>query len=92
MDKILEKTAVLRENLDELAIFKEYKSLKEVIQKDPEIKELKKQIVRAKNENRLEDHKRLLDEYNSHPLIVNFGVIENEVKEYLKEVSDILNN
>lgn len=91
MDKILEKTRDLKRNLDELELFKEYKSVKFAVENNEEIYELKKLIVRAKNENRIEEQKVLLEKYNSHPLIINLNELEEEVKTYLKEISDILN-
>ena len=54
MDKILEKTRDLKRNLNELELFKEYKSVKFAVENNEEINELKKLIVRAKNENRIE--------------------------------------
>lgn len=91
MDKVIEKAKELRKELDSLPLFQEYKRVKDSIESDQEIQELKKQIVRAKSEGRLEDHKRLLNEYNSHPLVNNLNRLEEEVKNYLTEISEILN-
>ena len=91
MDKIIEKTRDLKENLDNLELFKEYKRVKVLVTDSEELNTLKKDIVRAKNEGRLDDHKTLLDKYNNHPLILNQKELEEEVANYLKEVSDILN-
>ena len=91
MDKIIEKTRDLKENLDNLELFKEYKRIKALVTESEELNTLKKDIVRAKNEGRLDDHKNLLDKYNNHPLILNQKELEDEVANYLKEVSDILN-
>ena len=90
MDKVIETAKALKSELDNLPLFQEYKRIKLEIETSSEIKELKKQIVRAKNENRLDDHKRLLEEYNSHPLIVNFESLQEEVRDYLKEITEIL--
>ena len=92
MNKIIELSHKLREELDKLPLFIEYKSTKKEIENNIELKELKKLIVRAKNENRLEDQKELLQKYNSHPLVVNYNNLQNEVRDYLKEISDILNS
>ena len=91
MDKILELSEELKAELDKLPLFQEYKALKKELSESEEIKELKKQIVRAKNENRLDDHKALLAQYESHPLLSNFNIIEQEVKDCLKEITEILN-
>ena len=91
MDRVIELTIELKNELNSLPLFQEYKALKKELNESEEIKELKKQIVRAKNENRLDDHKMLLAQYESHPLVSNFNVIELEVKNYLKEITEILN-
>ena len=91
MDRILELTQELKNELDKLPLFQEYKTLKKELNDSEEIKELKKQIVRAKNENRLDDYKALLTQYENHPLVSNFNMIELEVKNYLKEITEILN-
>ena len=91
MDKILVIAQELKDELDSLPLFQEYKSLKEEMDNSSELKELKKEIVRAKNENRLDDHKKLLSQYDSHPLVVNYHIIEEEVINYLKQISEILN-
>ena len=91
MDKIIELTNELKSKLDKLPLFQEYKSLKKEVEESTELKKLKKDIVRAKNENRLDDHKMLLEKYNTHPLVTNFNIIEEEVKNYLKQISEILN-
>ena len=91
MDKILELTEELKKELDQLPLFIEYKRMKKAYDEDEEIEELKKQIVRAKNENRMDDYKVLLDKFHNHPVYLNFVNAEEEVKEYLQEISKILN-
>lgn len=91
MDKIIELTTNLKKELDQLPLFIDYKKAKSSYDDNEEIKELKKQIVRAKNENRLDDQKALLNELHSHPLYVNYMELESEVRDYLQEVSKILN-
>lgn len=91
MDKIIEKSWELKRNLDETELFKEYKRVKKAVEDCAEIKTLKRDIVRAKNEGRLLDHKALMDKYNNHPLILNLNDLEEEVADYLKEISNLLN-
>lgn len=81
----------LKDELDKLPLFIEYKSLKSQIENNSELKELKKQIALAKLHNDNELHKSLLDRYNNHPLIVNYQAIEIEVYEYLNQISQIVN-
>ena len=91
MDKILELTEELKKELDSLPLFIEYKRVKNAYDNSEEINELKKQIVRAKNENRMDDYKALLDKFHSHPLYDSYTQLEEEVKDYLREISKILN-
>ena len=91
MDKVIELAKTLRQEIDKLPLFQEYSSLSRSVEENEELKELKTQIVRAKNENRLDEHKLLIEKYNSHPLIVNLNALKEDVQEYLKEISDILN-
>lgn len=90
MNEILELSKELKEELDNLPLFKEYKRVEALYLSNNDIIELKKQIVRAKNENRLDDHEKLLKEYNSHPLVENYFSLKEEVMEYLKEVSKVI--
>lgn len=91
MDKLISLSKNLREELDKLPLFQEYLLLKKEVDTNNDLQFLKKEIVMAKKEGRNEDHERYLNEYNNHPLMVNFLTLENEVKDYLKEISDILN-
>ena len=91
MDKVIEKAEELHAELDKLPLFQEYNRVKEIYFNSEDIKELEKQIVRAKSENRLEDHIELLDKLHNHPLYLNFHQIEEEVVNYLKEIADLIN-
>ena len=91
MDKLIELSEELKKELDSLPLFQEYSFLKKEIENNIELKELKRKIILAKKDNNLEEHQRLLDEYNSHPLVVNFLELQEEVLDYLKTIGDILN-
>ena len=65
--------------------------MKALYQSSKEIKDLEKEIVRSKSENRKDDHQKLLDELHNHPLYINYHNLESEVVDYLKEISSILN-
>ena len=91
MDKLIELSEELKKELDSLPLFQEYSFLKKEIENNKELKELKRKIILAKKDNNVEEHQRLLDEYNSHPLVVNFLELQEEVLDYLKTIGDILN-
>lgn len=87
MSDVLDISKELKAELDNLPLFKEYKRVEALYLSNSDINNLKKEIVRAKNENRLDDHKKLLEKYNSNPLVENYFSLKEEVIEYLKEVS-----
>ena len=91
MDRITELANELKKELDNLPLFQEYKRVKALVNSSSEIQGLKKQIALAKAHHENDRHKALLEEYNSHPLIVNLNALENEVYDYLKQISDIVN-
>lgn len=91
MSELISLSKELREELDKLPLFKEYHRVRSLFEASKEIKDLKRDIVRAKNENRMDDYNLLKEKYDNHPLIQNYLSLQKEVEEYLKEVSDIIN-
>ena len=91
MDKIIELAKELKTELDNLPLFQEYKRIKELMDSSSELEELKRKIALAKVRGNNDEHQRLLDEYNNHPLIVNYNSLKNEVYDYLKQISEIVN-
>ena len=91
MDKILELANQLKFELDKLPLFIEFKKVDTEIKNSQELDELKKRIVLAKKENNLAIHQTLLEQYNNHPLMVNYHYLKDEVYDYLKELSEIIN-
>lgn len=91
MNNVENATKELKQYLLSLPEVKEYLSLKKAYEIDPSLKELKKQIVRAKNENRMDDYHSLKEQFDTNPLVNNYLNAKNEVASLLKEISDILN-
>jgi len=91
MDEIKDLCKHLKCELDNLPLFIEFKRVETLYLNNEELKSLKKEIVRAKNENRIEDHKRLLKQFNDNPLVQNYLSLKDDVAAYLKEVSMIIN-
>ena len=89
MSRVIELTHELKNELDSLPLFQEYKRVKNLVDSSDEIKELKAEI--AKSSNNKDEHKELLDKYNNHPLIVNLNELESEVSDYLREICEIIN-
>ena len=91
MSKPIEIALELKKELDNLPLIQEYKRTKELVESNEEIKELKSEIAKAKMNSDEALHKELLNRYNSHPLIVNLKTLEDEVVEYLNQISEIVN-
>ena len=89
MNKEIEIAKELKKEIDSLPLFQEYKRIRELVDNSDEIKELKAEIAKSVNDK--EKHKELLNRYNTHPLIVNLNELEIEVRDYLKEITDIIN-
>ena len=91
MDKVIEAAHELKDELEKLPLIIEYKRIKQLVDTSDELNALKKDIAIAKSHGDDELHKKLLDRYNSHPLMVNLRELSEEVSEYLKQISDIVN-
>lgn len=91
MSKPIEIATELKKELDNLPLFQEYKRLREAVDSDKDISELKTAIAKAKAQGNEDLHKELLERYNSHPLIINLNIIESEVADYLNQISVIVN-
>lgn len=90
--KTIEETAKeIKEYILSLPEVKEYISLKADYESDLKLNELKKLIVRSKNENRMDDYHALKKEFDENPLVNNYQASKEEVKNLLKEISSILN-
>ena len=91
MDKVLELAQELKAELDNTPLFQEYKRIKGLLDSSDEIEDLKRQIALAKIHHEDDKHIHLLDEYNNHPLVVNYESLKNEVYDYLHQISEIVN-
>ena len=91
MDKILEEAKSLRKDIDSLPEIQEYYRLKTLMENDEELRRLRTEIARLTKEGKSEEKKNLLEIYNSHPLVNNFYIAEEEVKLILNSIKDILN-
>ena len=91
MDKIIEEAKALRKDIDSLPEIQEYYRLKTLMENDEELKRLRLEIARLAKEGKTEERKNILEVYNSHPLVNNFYIAEEEVKLVLNSIKDILN-
>ena len=88
MDEIILKTQELKNSLYELEEVKEYLRLKNLYLENTEIKSLELQIKQTPINSK--EHKLLLQEYNSHPLVINYLKAKEEVESILKMIKEIL--
>ncbi len=90
MDKVIEKSLELQENLKNTREMQEFLKLKQLFENDAELEQMRKDIALAKAENRLEDHKALKEKYENHPLVVNYYQAKEEAFALLAQVGDII--
>ena len=92
MNKTNEALLELSEELYKLPEIKEFLQLKEAVEKDAELKAMRIEIARLTNEGKKEEHDNLLSVYNSHPLVVNYLAMRDEVVALLTQIKDILSD
>ena len=90
MDEIIKTAKELREEIDNLPEVQEYYRLKELYEKDQELKEMRTKIALLKQQGKEDERNNLLKLYNSHPLVNNFQIAEEELKELLRTIQTII--
>ena len=89
MDKIIDLTKELKEQISSLPVYKEFLKNKEILENNEELQRKREEI--AKNLNNSKLHDQLLNEYNSHPLVVNYNTSREELNATLITIKNILN-
>lgn len=89
-NEILEKAKEIRRSLDSLPCFQEFYNLKNLIEKNEELKELRKEIAVLAKQGLLKERDNLLSVYNSHPLVNNYNICKEEIISILSEIKDLL--
>ena len=90
MDKIIELAKEIRSDIDNLPQVKEYYRLKEIYENSKELKVMRKEIARLKVQGKEKERNELLKAYNSHPLVNNYNIAKDEVKEILLNLQNII--
>lgn len=80
----------LRKEIEKTPEYQEYSRYQKLIENDAQLAELRKNIVRAKNENRIEDYNQLSNQYNNHVLVVNYLRSKEELSSLLKTMQNII--
>ena len=90
MSKIIEKTNELKDNLYNEPEIVEFFRLKTLFENDKSLEDMRRQIVKAKQENNQLEYKRLKDLYDNHPLVYNYYTARENVADLLRELTNIL--
>lgn len=80
----------LRKEIEKTPEYQEYSRYQKLIENDTQLAELRKNIVRAKNENRSEEYNQLSNQYNNHVLVVNYLRSKEELSSLLKTMQNII--
>ena len=80
----------LKSELDSSSVVMEYLSLKDVLEKNEELKRMRDEIARLTSENKIEERDALLTIYNSHPIVTNYEQAREEVVNLLNQIKNIL--
>ncbi|MCQ2776725.1 MAG: YlbF family regulator [Bacilli bacterium] len=91
MDKVIEKAIELSGEIKNMPEIVEFLRLKGLMEEDKELKELRNNIARLTEENKLEERDNLLKIYNSNPLVNNYEVARENALALLRTVKNVLN-
>ncbi len=89
MSDVIELSKELRKELDNNPTIIEYHRYKDLVDNDQELIILRNEIKKSVND--LEKRKKLLEQYNSSPIVANYNILKEEVRLILKEISEIIN-
>ena len=90
MNKLKKACLSLKEELYNDPLVKQYFYLKNLLENDEDIARLRKEISKAKKNKNDVLYNKLMDEYNSNPLVKNYYNVENELYSLLKQIKDSL--
>ncbi len=90
MDKVLELTKELKEEINKLPEMQEYLRLKELLENDKELADMRKEIARLANQGKIQERDNLLKIYNSHPLVSNYYTSKEEIEKILNTIKTII--
>ena len=90
MDDPIELAIELRDEILELPEAKEFLRLKDIIDKDEEIRDLQKQISELENLGKNDEANVIRCRLNNLPIMMNFQIIKEQLADTLRVISDIL--
>ena len=90
MNDVIDLSKELKAKIDELPEMKEYLHLKSLLESDKELAMMRQEIARLDNEGKKKEKENLLAIYNSHPLVNNYYLAKEEIKNILMTLSQII--
>ena len=91
MSNSIEIAKELKSEIEKDPLIIEYRRIKLLVDSNDELNNLKREIALAKAHHDDALHKKLLNQYNRHPLVVNYNTLSQEVNDYLTSISQIVN-
>lgn len=88
MNKILKKAYYLKDEINKEELVKQYLYLKQLIENDKQLMDLRKKIAFYKSKNDKDNYEKYFSIYNLHPLINNFYLLKDELKDFLYEIKE----
>ena len=90
MDELIKQAKLLREDIDNLPEIKEYYRLKDLYENDLGLKTMRQNIARLQSEGKEMERNNLLNLYNSHPLVSNYMIANEEAERILLVIKNII--
>lgn len=90
MDEVIKKAQELSEQIKKEPLVIEYLHLKELLENDEELKNLRKEIVKAALEKDEKKHQALKEMYDNHPLVNNYYLMKEEVENLLFGIKSLV--
>lgn len=87
-NKIIKTTLKLKKIINSFEIVQEYFSLKNLIENDESLAKLRQQITMYHLAKDTLNYKIKKNEYDSHPLVNNFYFLKDEIKDFLMEIRE----
>jgi len=91
MSKTIDAAKALKEEINNSTEYQEFIRNKKLYENNDDIKKLIKEIVRCKNENRLDDYEKNKKIYYDNPLVANYLSSKEALKNLLMTISKIIN-
>lgn len=90
MDKTLELAKELKKELIKTSEYQNFICYKDLYERNLDVQQLRKIIVRCHNENRKEDYDKALAAYQKNPIVVNYESSKQELEQLLMMIKNII--